>query len=190
MQGWRLAQEDAHLALPDLDPQRGLGLFGVFDGHCGSVVSEMVAKLLPDKLRRAPSYKAGDYPSALTEAFLAVDQHLDSPVGRRDVLRGAHQVRSRAIECLQIEGQLEDGACLVDALDDLCSDNPDAMGCTAVVALIEYANKERGTPMRLHVANCGDSRGAPASAEVLPFAGGAPVLEGWANRVVGNRTFV
>merc|ERR1712023_406612 len=29
MQGWRESMEDAHLALPDFDPERRLGIFGV-----------------------------------------------------------------------------------------------------------------------------------------------------------------
>ena len=36
MQGWREQMEDAHLALPDFDVARHLGLFGVFDGHGGA----------------------------------------------------------------------------------------------------------------------------------------------------------
>lgn len=38
MLGSREEMEDAHLALPDFDPERGLSLFGVFDGHGGGPV--------------------------------------------------------------------------------------------------------------------------------------------------------
>ena len=37
MQGWREEMEDAHVALPDFDPEREISLFGVFDGHGGRV---------------------------------------------------------------------------------------------------------------------------------------------------------
>ena len=30
------AMEDAHVALPDFDPDNGVSLFGVFDGHGGT----------------------------------------------------------------------------------------------------------------------------------------------------------
>ncbi|KAH8741897.1 hypothetical protein FG386_003024 [Cryptosporidium ryanae] len=44
MQGWRVSMEDAHLALPKLSKHSELSLFGVFDGHGGSVISEWVSK--------------------------------------------------------------------------------------------------------------------------------------------------
>ncbi|CAE8609262.1 unnamed protein product, partial [Polarella glacialis] len=67
MQGWRDEMEDAHLALPDFDVGRGLGLFGVFDGHGGSAVAEIVAERLAETLRSLASYQEGRYPDALTE---------------------------------------------------------------------------------------------------------------------------
>ncbi|PPA62309.1 Protein phosphatase 2C family protein [Cryptosporidium hominis] len=44
MQGWRVSMEDAHIALPRLDKHPELSLFGVFDGHGGSVISEWVSR--------------------------------------------------------------------------------------------------------------------------------------------------
>lgn len=44
MQGWRVSMEDAHLALPRLNKHPELSLFGVFDGHGGSVISEWVSR--------------------------------------------------------------------------------------------------------------------------------------------------
>lgn len=44
MQGWRVSMEDAHLALPKLEKHPDLSLFGVFDGHGGSVISEWVSR--------------------------------------------------------------------------------------------------------------------------------------------------
>lgn len=156
MQGWRLCQEDAHLALPDFDTDLGLGLFGVFDGHCGGVVSVLAAQWLPEKIRKAKSFKSGDYPAALTEAFLALDRHFDSQAGRRTVAEEAIKLRTRLAPCFLVEGAEAEGLNLPDALEDICADNPDAMGSTAVVALLEYG--KNGARSRLHVANCGDSR--------------------------------
>ncbi|EEA07283.1 protein phosphatase 2C, putative [Cryptosporidium muris RN66] len=44
MQGWRVSMEDAHIALPELTRYSNLSLFGVFDGHGGSVISEWVSR--------------------------------------------------------------------------------------------------------------------------------------------------
>ncbi|CAE8715798.1 unnamed protein product, partial [Polarella glacialis] len=112
MQGWRDEMEDAHLALPDFDVGRGLGLFGVFDGHGGSAVAEIVAERLAETLRSLASYQEGRYPDALTEAFLALDEYLASPQGRK------------AVRILS---------------DDF--EGPDGMGCTAVVALVSSGAK-------------------------------------------------
>ena len=38
LQGPTDEEQDAHMAIPDFDPERELGLFGVFDGHGGSAV--------------------------------------------------------------------------------------------------------------------------------------------------------
>jgi len=159
MQGWRLSQEDSHIALPFFgrDFGRRLALFAVFDGHCGGVVSSIAANLLPQKLSRSAAFKAADYPLALREAFLALEKHLDSSVGRRTVLLEAAKIRRELADCLVVEG-VEEGVALVEALDELCCDNPDGMGCTAVVALLEYGEETTSAAARLHVANCGDSR--------------------------------
>lgn len=87
MQGWRPSMEDAHIALPDFDTARQLGLFGVFDGHGGAAVARIVAERFPGMLRDLPAFQAGKYSEALYEAFLLLDAFLDSPDGRREVAR-------------------------------------------------------------------------------------------------------
>lgn len=154
MQGWRLAQEDGHIALPKFDERRGLGLFGVFDGHAGGVVSRLVVERFPALLRRAPSYRTGNYADALHEAFRSMDAYLDSPAARKEVRIRAKQEQERISKYLHVTGVDESEMDRDEALESLCCDNPDGMGCTAVVALVEH-----GPPARLHVANCGDSRG-------------------------------
>lgn len=106
MQGWREEMEDAHLALPDFDTHRNLGLFGVFDGHGGAAVSALVAERLPGDLRALPAFKEGRYQDALREAFLGMDVYLSSVVGRKEVRRRAF------------------------------GEGPEGMGTTAVVALV------------------------------------------------------
>ncbi|CAJ1450302.1 unnamed protein product, partial [Effrenium voratum] len=85
MQGWRQNMEDAHLALPDFDPERRLGLFGVFDGHGGAAVAKVAAKTFPKTLKGRKAFKEGRFSEALYEAFLALDEFLDSPAGRAEV---------------------------------------------------------------------------------------------------------
>jgi len=159
MQGWRLTQEDAHIALPFFDKHGdGLGLFGVFDGHCGGVVSKLVAQWLPEKLRKTPAYKAGNYAAALHQSFLALDQQLDSRAGRHKVHSEAVELQMKLANSFQVDQSTEDTIDLDEALDVLCCDNPDSMGCTAVVALVEYGSAEGSSECYVHVANCGDSR--------------------------------
>jgi serine/threonine protein phosphatase PrpC len=38
--GWRLSMEDAHISIPDFTDKK-FGLFAVFDGHGGTVVSNI-----------------------------------------------------------------------------------------------------------------------------------------------------
>lgn len=89
--------EDAHLALPDFDPERKVAIYGVFDGHGGAAVSKVAVELLPGVLRGLDSYKQGRYAAALREALLKVDEILDSAEGRR-----------RIKECLGPEAEEEE----------------------------------------------------------------------------------
>ena len=43
-QGWRVTQEDAHLAMPNFD--HNTCLFGIFDGHNGPEVSDLIFILI------------------------------------------------------------------------------------------------------------------------------------------------
>jgi len=89
MQGWRLRMEDAHLAVPDFDVDRQNGLFGVFDGHGGAAVAQVVSERLPAILLANPKYKAGQYSDALSEAFFEMDRVLDTAVVRKDIVNRA-----------------------------------------------------------------------------------------------------
>lgn len=160
MQGWRVAQEDAHFALPEFDAKRGISLFGVFDGHCGGVVARLVAEWLPGKLQKSPAFRKGNYAKGLDEAFRAVDKCLDSSYGRRAVFNEATKVRAGFMEGLRLDADCEaEGLSVMEMLDNLCADDPDGMGTTAIVALLEHRNGDISQPpVRIHVANCGDSR--------------------------------
>jgi len=158
MQGWRMSQEDAHIALPHFDDHRGLSLFGVFDGHGGCAVSRLVAESLPQKLSSSVAFRSGNYPAALRDAFLGLDRFLDSPHGRHRIRTNAEESRQALVAGFNGGGGLAADLDIDDVLGDLCSDNPNDMGCTAIVALVEHGGGPTGAPVRLHVANCGDSR--------------------------------
>ena len=53
MQGWRKTQEDSHIA----SYQDGVAIFGVFDGHGGSEVSQYVKEKFCAEIQKLDSYK-------------------------------------------------------------------------------------------------------------------------------------
>ena len=74
MQGWRKTMEDAAIVLPNFE--KNTSLFGVLDGHGGSIISEFVSVNFKNILIRLDSYKNGNYEKALTETFLIMDELL------------------------------------------------------------------------------------------------------------------
>lgn len=178
MQGWREGMEDAHMAIPDFDSERQLGLFGVFDGHGGSAVAKVVAATFPATLKRQKSFIQGQYSEALYQTFLAVDDFLDSAKGREEVERvlaaappverDVEEEERSLMEMLEsgeldLEELEEEEAVDDDDMDDeeqaasssawANGQGPDGMGCTAVVALVRGGGKPE-----VFCANAGDSR--------------------------------
>ena len=76
MQGWRTSMEDAAIVLPNFE--KNTSLFGILDGHGGSIISEFVSVNFKNVLIRTKSYKKGHYENALCEAFLIMDELLRS----------------------------------------------------------------------------------------------------------------
>ncbi|XP_033097965.1 probable protein phosphatase 2C 11 [Anneissia japonica] len=74
MQGWRLAQEDSHNCIEELD--ENTSLFGVYDGHGGAEVAQYCSQHLPEFIKQNKSYKEGDVEKGLISAFLEFDKHL------------------------------------------------------------------------------------------------------------------
>ena len=72
MQGWRKTMEDAAIVLPNYE--KNTSLFGVLDGHGGSIISEFVSVNFKNILIRTESYKKGNYEQALSETFLIMDE--------------------------------------------------------------------------------------------------------------------
>ena len=75
MQGWRKTMEDAAIVLPNFD-KKASSLFGVLDGHGGSIVSEFISVNFKNILIKTDSYKKNNYEQALIETFLIMDELL------------------------------------------------------------------------------------------------------------------
>ena len=80
MQGWRKAQEDAHITSLHLDAARGgqCGLFAVFDGHGGKEVSAFCEAHFADSLLHNSAYGTDDFSTALVQTFHGMDTLLRS----------------------------------------------------------------------------------------------------------------
>mmetsp|Transcript_4041 Transcript_4041/g.6736 ORF Transcript_4041/g.6736 Transcript_4041/m.6736 type:complete len:389 (-) Transcript_4041:103-1269(-) len=139
MQGWRETMEDAHLTIPSLREAvqadtgmsvdsgwSNVGLFGVVDGHGGFQVAKFCERHLPQAIASRSSTNIG---TAMSEAFVEMDQLLKEPSGLRELKR----LSSLAKSMRRIKRQSAEG-----------------MGTTAVVCCV--------TASTLVVANCGDSR--------------------------------
>lgn len=79
MQGWRRSMEDAMIADTEFDVRKSLALFAVFDGHGGAEVAAYASDHFGRLLKLSKAYKAGDYGTALSETFLAVDAAIREP---------------------------------------------------------------------------------------------------------------
>ena len=75
MQGWRKTMEDTSLAMPNFDGQEN-SLFGIFDGHGGSIVSQFVACNIENILKNSKYYKKANYEKSLVDSFILLDELL------------------------------------------------------------------------------------------------------------------
>jgi len=74
MQGWRGTMEDAAIVLPNF--QTNASLFGILDGHGGSIISEFISVNFKNILVKTNFYKNGDYAKSLVHTFLIMDEIL------------------------------------------------------------------------------------------------------------------
>lgn len=154
MQGWRVGMEDAHITLPEVSERawrgaavpdkawRGIGLFGVFDGHGGEQVAKFCEHHLPEelcqmKLPAAAHDDAGGIGDALTTVFHRMDELLnDRRTSGPELAKLTNPPRAGP------NGSL--GPASTRPVD------PDGVGCTACMCAV--------TARHLVVANSGDSR--------------------------------
>lgn len=85
MQGWRQSMEDAHICESEFDTDTQL--YAVFDGHGGFEVALFAEKHFGRILKENPAYSAKDFPTALTETFMKIDEFLRTEDGKEDLLK-------------------------------------------------------------------------------------------------------
>ena len=75
MQGWRKTMEDTALVMKNFDGQEN-SLFGIFDGHGGSIISQFVACNIENVLKNSKYYKKANYEKSLIDSFILLDELL------------------------------------------------------------------------------------------------------------------
>eukprot|EP00347_Sterkiella_histriomuscorum_P012912 403366745 len=144
MQGWRLNMEDAHICNPDFE--KNASIYGVFDGHGGIEVAEFCSKNLEEVLQQQQNYKMKNYDLALQDTFLKIDEILQTPGGKRQLLQiqASYPPQVSPVErALMLAGR-----------QPMSIGNPndpaESKGCTANVLLIKDNT--------MFIANAGDAR--------------------------------
>ena len=75
MQGWRKTMEDTCLAIPNFDGNDN-SIFGIFDGHGGSIIAQFVACNIENILKNSKYYKNSNCEKALIDSFIIIDELL------------------------------------------------------------------------------------------------------------------
>jgi len=78
MQGWRIAMEDAHATVLELEEgqEKPNAFFAVYDGHGGSNIAKFAGQNVHKRLVTEETYKQKDYGAALKRAFLGTDEDI------------------------------------------------------------------------------------------------------------------
>jgi serine/threonine protein phosphatase PrpC len=90
MQGWRLTNEDSHVAHLNL-PNKEM-FFGVFDGHGGSEVARIVSEEILQKFVNAKGYEEKNYKEALINCFKDLDSHLLLGKTKKEIIESKQKV--------------------------------------------------------------------------------------------------
>lgn len=78
MQGWRSSMEDTHICELVVMPNKddfGM-LFGVFDGHGGTEVSQYAREHFKKTFQRQAAFKKSDFKQALISTMMDLDQQI------------------------------------------------------------------------------------------------------------------
>jgi len=84
MQGWRSQMEDDHIQIPSIPEHPELSLFGVFDGHGGSMVAHHTAKHFPEHLLKtkqlSTDWNSPDFVAKAQAGFESALMSLDEEI--------------------------------------------------------------------------------------------------------------
>lgn len=125
--------EDAHIV--DVNKDNNTIVFGVFDGHGGKEVAKFVEAHFCQELYQNPNYREKNYEQALKETFLKMDELLNNPTAKKELM----EIKNGKEEKQEYSWQQDTFA-----------------GCTANVMLVHGDD--------IFVANAGDSRSIMSSA--------------------------
>lgn len=150
MQGWRLNMEDAMITNMNFD--KDIALFGVFDGHGGKEASKVVEDNYERILKETEAYKNGDYKTALYDSFMQTDVFLGSEEGKKQMMAVAIENPEAKNPLLKMLTGGEDKPHEERSEESYMLDSK---GCTANVVLINGDE--------IICANAGDSRCVLAS---------------------------
>jgi protein phosphatase 1G len=117
-----------------------LSVFGVFDGHGGNQVAEWVRDNFVKEMVKLRSYKDGDYPEALRETFIKMDELMKTPLVKKELQKYTNDKDN--------DGGMHGIAGFSMGSE---ADIANSVGCTACVCII--------TKDEVICANSGDSRG-------------------------------
>jgi len=153
MQGWRVEMEDSHFHVLNWDKCRKTGkgyhLFGVFDGHGGSTTAQVVARVLPKRIKDCKEYKQW------------VEQGQNEE--HKDLKLLEHAFQSEFLRLDQEMSGFE--AAGSGSLSSGKGSDPllirDQSGCTAIVALV--------APNFIMFINAGDSRAIVVNSGKVQF---------------------
>jgi protein phosphatase 1G len=154
MQGWRKRMEDSHIADLDLGSNKSIHVFGVFDGHGGKEVAQLVKKYFSNELIKNNSFKDGNMKKALIENFLRMDTLMQESTGKLELKKIAKLSKEEDEEQNKKEKNKQ-ADLFKQMFDPKTQDDFDVAnmtGCTASVFLIDEENK------KIYFANAGDSR--------------------------------
>lgn len=155
MQGWRKKMEDAHITDISVGDSGQFDVFAVFDGHGGKEVSQFAKAHFTQELLSNLNFKSGDIRTALVETFLKIDDLLQTPSGKEELIEYAKKSQKEEEEqekLSKIKNKEQEKYNKLLGERGFDENVAQMTGCTSCVCVIDH--KEN----KIYFANAGDSR--------------------------------
>ena len=151
MQGWRVLMEDSLITDISKGEDNKYNIFGVFDGHGGTEVSEFVKRHFTNELISNNNFKSGNIQLALKETFLKIDTLMLEDKGKEELkLISEMNKKNKNNNKLNFQKDLDNES--EENSENEEENIANEIGCTGCVSIIDEKNK------KLYFANSGDSR--------------------------------